>query len=219
MTNSTSNPPTKFGVVLFTGFQSLDVFGPLDILNFLSKMRKLELVILAKDLNPVSTSLTAGGFGQSVVPTHTFENAPDDIDVLLVPGGQGTRDDANIAPALEYVKRAFPGLRYFLTVCTGSALAAKAGVLDGKRATTNKQAFKWATSQGPKVEWVLKARWVTDGNVWTSSGVSAGIDMMFAFVAERYGDDVAETISIRSEYRRNTDSTDDPFAKYAGEGL
>lgn len=55
---------------------------------------------------------------------------------------------------------------------------------------------------------------MTDANVWTSSGVSAGIDMMFAFIAAQYGDDVAEQISIRSEYRRNTDSTDDPFARY-----
>jgi transcriptional regulator GlxA family with amidase domain len=57
---------------------------------------------------------------------------------------------------------------------------------------------------------------VADGNVWTSSGVSAGIDMMFAFVADQYGEEVAERISIRSEYRRHKDSTDDPFAKYAG---
>ncbi|KAK9773107.1 putative Class I glutamine amidotransferase-like protein [Seiridium cardinale] len=211
-----SHPPTKFGVVLFPGFQALDVFGPVDILNFLAKTRPLELSILASDLNPVSTSFPAGGFGQSIVPTHTFDNAPEDIEVLLVPGGTGTRVEENIAPAVQFVKRAFPSLRYFLTVCTGSALAAQAGVLDGKRATTNKQAFKWVKSQGPNVDWVLKARWVTDGNVWTSSGVSAGIDMMFAFIADRYGDDVAETLSIRSEYRRNTDPSDDPFAKYAG---
>lgn len=142
-TSTTQEPPTKFGVVLFPGFQALDVFGPLDILNFLAKTRPLELVILAKDLDLVSTSFPAGGFGQSIAPTHTFQDAPDDLDVLLVPGGQGTRDDENIAPVLEYVKRTFPKVRYFLTVCTGSALAAKTGVLDGKRATTNKQAFKW----------------------------------------------------------------------------
>lgn len=140
---ATQPPPTKYGVVLFPGFQALDVFGPVDILNFLSKTRSLQLVVLAKDLDLVSTSFPAGGFGQSLAPTHSFTDAPDDIDVLLVPGGMGTRDDANIAPAVEYVKRAFPKVRFFLTVCTGSALAAKAGVLDDKRATTNKQAFKW----------------------------------------------------------------------------
>jgi putative intracellular protease/amidase len=145
MATSSENPPSKFGIVLFPGFQALDVFGPVDILNFLSRDRKMEMVILAEDLQPVSTSFPAGGFGQSVVPSHTFQDPPEDIEVLLVPGGQGTRHESNIAPSVEFVKRAFPKLRYFLTVCTGSALAAKAGVLDGKRATSNKQAFEWAS--------------------------------------------------------------------------
>ncbi|ETS78167.1 hypothetical protein PFICI_10229 [Pestalotiopsis fici W106-1] len=216
MATASKDPPTKFGVVLFPGFQSLDVFGPVDILNFLSKGRdELRFSMLAETLDPVSTALEPGGFGQSVMPTHTFRDAPEDIEVVLVPGGMGTRRDDVIAPSVEYVKRVFPKVRYFLTVCTGSALAAKAGVLDGKRATSNKLAFEWVKSVGPNVDWVPKARWVTDGNVWTSSGVSAGIDMMFAFVADRYGEDVAEDISIRSEYRRNPDSTDDPFAKSA----
>ncbi|KAI0174878.1 class I glutamine amidotransferase-like protein [Pestalotiopsis sp. NC0098] len=211
------SPPTKFGVVLFPGFQSLDVFGPVDILNILSKERAaFQLALLASDLEPVSTSLQSGGFGQSVVPTHTFANAPEDIEVLLVPGGVGTRHDDIIAPAVDFVRRAFPKLRFLLTVCTGSALAAKAGVLDGKKATSNKAAFDWVTEQGPNVEWVRRARWVTDGNVWTSSGISAGIDMMFGFVADQYGEETAQAISVRSEYRRNPDPTDDPFAKLQG---
>lgn len=62
------------------------------------------------------------------------------------------------------------------------------------------------------VDWVTKARWVTDGNIWTASGISAGMDMMYAFVSEMYGEDVAAEIAQRSEYVRNTDSTDDPFS-------
>lgn len=67
-------------------------------------------------------------------------------------------------------------------------------------------------SCGEKVDWVAKARWVTDGNIWTSSGVSAGMDMMYAFITEVYGSDVASDIARKSEYIRNTDQTDDPFA-------
>lgn len=145
---SPNPPPTKFGVVLFPGFQALDVFGPVDILNILSKERAaFQLAMLAGDPKPVSTSLQAGGFGQSVVPTHTFANAPEDIEVLLVPGGVGTRHDDLIGTAVEFVRRAFPKLRFLLTVCTGSALAAKAGVLDGKRATSNKAAFDWVCNR------------------------------------------------------------------------
>jgi putative intracellular protease/amidase len=145
MASETSTPPLKYAVVLFPGFQALDVFGPLDILNLLSRSQPLELCILAATLEPVSTTTETAGFGQAIVPTHTFQEAPTDLDVLLVPGGKGTRDEAVIVPAVQFVKQTFPSLRYLLTVCTGSALAAKSGVLDGKRATSNKRAFKWVS--------------------------------------------------------------------------
>lgn len=66
---------------------------------------------------------------------------------------------------------------------------------------------------GPDVNWVRHARWVHDGNIWTSSGVSAGIDMIFAFLADQYGGDVATRVATTSEYIRNTDSLNDPFSK------
>ena len=68
-------------------------------------------------------------------------------------------------------------------------------------------------TQGPNVEWVREARWVTDGNVWTSSGISAGIDMTYAFLADQWGEDIAQQIADRSEYTRQKDPTKDPFAK------
>ncbi|ORY61748.1 class I glutamine amidotransferase-like protein [Pseudomassariella vexata] len=222
MASPNENPPTKYGVLLFPGFQALDVFGPLDILNILSKYHRpkpMDLVVVAATLDPVSTTVSDAEFGQRIVPTHTFDTAPEDIEVLLVPGGMGTREDAIAGPAIAYVKKIFPKLRYLLTVCTGSALVAQAGLLEGKRATTNKTVWKWATAQGPNVDWVLEARWVTDNNIWTSSGISAGIsagiDMMYAFVSAMYGEETAQDIADVSEYRRNTDPTDDPFVKLA----
>ncbi|RYP26333.1 hypothetical protein DL767_008087 [Monosporascus sp. MG133] len=211
--------PKKFAVVLFRGFQALDAFGPLDILNMLSSYHTpLELYVLAETLDPVPTKAHAqGGYAmsQSVVPTHTFESAPRDIEVLLVPGGFGTRDRGNVQPAVDFVRSAFPRLRYLLTVCTGSALVAMSGVLDGRRATSNKKASAWVKSQGPNVRWVLEARWVTDGNVWTASGISAGIDMAYAFVSEMYGEDIAQELADRAEYTRQKDPSVDPFAKFA----
>ncbi|KAI1088937.1 class I glutamine amidotransferase-like protein [Rostrohypoxylon terebratum] len=218
-----STPPTRFAVALFPGFQALDVFGPLDILNLLSKEHALSLTILAPTTAPVSTAAPSSGpqASESVVPTQTYADAlsqlaadPDAqaVEVLLVPGGIGTRDPANVADVEAYVKRAFPHLRYLLTVCTGSALVARTGVLDGRRATSNKRAWEWATSQGPRVNWVPRARWVTDGGVWTSSGITAGIDMMYAFIADQFGEDVASRLADMAEYVRNTDPTNDPFA-------
>ncbi|KAI0133876.1 ThiJ/PfpI family protein [Xylariales sp. AK1849] len=217
MAQETETTPLKYGVVVFRGFQALDVFGPLDILNLLSASKPLKLSIIAASLNSVSTALTSTGFGQSIVPTHTFQDAPADIEVLLVPGGLGTREYDDIAPVIDFVREVYPKLRYLLTVCTGSVLVAKTGALDGRRATSNKRAFKWAKEQGPNVNWVVEARWVVDGNVWTSSGISAGIDMMYAFVADQYGHETAEELANKSEYRRSTDPTDDPFASYVHE--
>lgn len=137
--------PVHYGVVLYPGFQLLDVAGPLDILNLLSQNHELKLSILSSTLEPVTT-LQPGAkttFAQSIVPTHTFSDAPADIEVLLVPGGLGARDEANIQPAIDYVRTAYPKLQYLITVCTGSALVAKAGILDGIRATSNKAAFEW----------------------------------------------------------------------------
>ncbi|KAK8098116.1 uncharacterized protein PG998_013602 [Apiospora kogelbergensis] len=184
-----SKPPTKYGVVLYPGFQSLDVFGPCDLLATHSRFNTVSVAMLSSTLEPVpSNLLPTGGCGQLVVPTHTFDNAPDDIEVLLVPGGPGTRDDDSIAPAMAYVKKVYPKLRYLLT----------------------------ATCQGLEVNWVLQARWVTDGNMWTSSGISAGIDMMLAFMAAIYGEDAAQSVADHSEYRRHADANDDPFAQFAG---
>ncbi len=147
MSTQSSHPPQKYGVALFNGFQALDVFGPLDVLNILSGTHPLRLSIIAPTLDPVSTLSEASSIriGQSIVPTHTFDNAPDDIEVLMVPGGMGTRDAELTQPVVDFIKSQYPKLQYLLTVCTGSALAARAGVLDGKTATTNKLAFAWVS--------------------------------------------------------------------------
>lgn len=145
--SSALSPPTKYAVALFDGFQSLDVFGPLDALNYLSKSTPLELSLLGPTLKPVSTlhNPGPGRIGQHLVPTHTYAEAPTDIEVLLVPGGLGTRDAAHTQVVVDFVRERFPSLRYLLTVCTGSALAARAGVLDGREATTNKLSFDWVS--------------------------------------------------------------------------
>lgn len=101
MPASATPAPTKIGVILFPGFQLLDICGPLDVLNILSSTKILHLSILASTLNPVSTKHGLSGnagsnFGESIVPTHTFANAPDDLEVLILPGGFGARKEENI---------------------------------------------------------------------------------------------------------------------------
>ncbi|KAK7445091.1 hypothetical protein VKT23_014952 [Stygiomarasmius scandens] len=177
----------------------------------------MNLSIIAKSLEPVSTkygdpSLNPfnSNFGESIVPTHDFTTAPP-LDVLLVPGGFGTRAD-DIDPLINFVRETYPNLKYILTVCTGSWLAARAGILDGKRATSNKSAWYGVKAVGPNVKWVSHARWVVDGNTWTSSGVSAGTDMMLAWIEEVFGKEDAAECTRVMEYQRHLDPNDDPFA-------
>jgi transcriptional regulator GlxA family with amidase domain len=98
------------------------------------------------------------------------------------------------------VKERYSTLQYLITVCTGAGIAARAGVLDGKHATTNKRAWAETTALGPKVKWVAQARWVTDGNIWTSSGVAAGTDAMIAFIEAIYSNATATTVANGMEY-------------------
>jgi len=133
-------------------------------------------------------------------------------DVLLIPGGQGTRREVGNTGLLDWLARAATRAEIVASVCTGSALLAKAGLLDGRRATTNKLAFDWVASQGPAVQWQRSARWVEDGKFFTSSGVSAGIDMSLALVAHLCGIERARQAAHWAEYVWNESSADDPFA-------
>ena len=149
---------------------------------------KLTLSIIAENTGPVSTIIPAHTMGDDMVledygymigpqltATHTFQNAPA-LDILLVPGGAGNLvlDQEENTSVEDFVAKRYKQLDYLLSVCTGSKSLAKSGVLDGKRATTNKRAWDEVTQFGTGVEWVPSARWVEDGNIWTSSGVAAG---------------------------------------------
>ncbi|KAL1797112.1 hypothetical protein ACET3X_003718 [Alternaria dauci] len=231
-TNGTPNPsavkppffdvngkkPIHYGVLLFPGFQALDVFGPLDVFNSLSMLYHFptRLTMLAADSEPVETSHQRAGnqmfshpetnVSQSLMVDRTFreqleiqeagayaEARGGAIDVLIVPGGVGTRN--NMEAEIEFVKHIYPNLKALLCVCTGATILARAGVLDGRRATTNKRAYTWATSTGPNVNWVAEARWVVDGNIVTGSGISAGIDATYAFVGLNYGETIAQELA------------------------
>ncbi|PVH82148.1 class I glutamine amidotransferase-like protein [Cadophora sp. DSE1049] len=210
-------------MIVFPGFQALDVFGPLDALNVLAFTTKINLTVIADTLDPVSTnkvswtnSSVGATFGETILPSHTFANAPP-LDVLMIPGGLGTRaPGTGLDNTIAFIKERYPTVKYLISVCTGAGVVARAGVLDGKCATTNKLAWATTTPWGPKVKWVAEARWVQDGNIWTSSGVSAGIDVTIAWIASVFGEAKAVSVANGMEYHRQTNSTDDPFSALYG---
>ncbi|KIY65759.1 ThiJ/PfpI family protein, partial [Cylindrobasidium torrendii FP15055 ss-10] len=222
--------PVNFGIVVFPAFQALDVFGSYDALNFLALQFPMNLAVIANTLDPVSTRAVPAvmpvpegqnpmnsNFSQTIIPTHTFDNPPEDLDVLLIPGGVGTwSTTAEFEQTVGFVANTYPHLQYLITVCTGASIAARAGVLDGRNATTNKASFAWVASWGPKVNWITHARWVVDGNIYSTSGVSAGIDGTLAFIADVYGENATEIVVNQMEYERVTNSSYDPFADIYG---
>jgi transcriptional regulator GlxA family with amidase domain len=135
--------------------------------------------------------------------------------MLLVPGGIGTRREVENEELLDFLRSHSAEADLVMSVCTGAGLLPRAGLLDGRRATTNKQVFEWPVSQGPRVNWIRQARWVEDGKFVTSSGISAGIDMALAVISHRYGEEIAEAIALAMEYEWHRDPLRDPFPEIA----
>lgn len=204
----------------------------MELLNCLSQeddIAELNLSVISSSMDPVTpafgTQATAGYSFQNkqmYLPTHTFDTAPE-LDVLIVPGGAGTRASATqIKLMCDYISELYHGykgrkpLKYIFSVCNGSKLLAQAGLLDGRTATTNKKQWKQVTGLTKNTHWLAKARWVEDGNIWTCSGVSAGVDGMAAFIEKVYGERAAANVCDDAEYVRHARSDDDPFAERFG---
>ncbi|KAL1839765.1 hypothetical protein VTJ49DRAFT_1188 [Mycothermus thermophilus] len=213
-------PPQRIGFLLPRAFSVLDVFGPLEVFQALSRQTHLELSLLSRDGAPASTAPVNpamnrfnSSFFPAVVATHSVADPPE-LDVLIVPGGMGARSP-DLEAEVEFIRSVFGKLEYLITICTGAGIAAQAGVLDGRRATTNKAAWGSITAMGPNVKWVSPARWVEDGKVWSSSGVTAGIDLVFEFVRKKYpnGTAIADFVAGNMEHTRVTDWRYDPWAE------
>src|SRR5262249_845923 len=151
------------------------------------------------------------------VAEFDFASAPM-LDLILLPGGFGTIPQLENPAMLDFLRRRAATAEVTMSVCSGSAILAKAGLLDGRRATSNKQFFVLARAQGAAVNWVEQARWVEDGPFATSSGVSAGTDMALGVIAKLYGKEIAQQIAESTEYEWQQDSTRDPFVRLLNKG-
>lgn len=182
----------------------LDLFGPLEMFGLLEDGARITVV--AERVGAVRSS------GGPCGVAETRMAASEGFDVLLIPGGIGTRKEMTNAAFLTELKRLAEASRTVATVCTGSFLLAGTGLLDGLKATSNKRRLQQVRKYAPKVNWIAKARWVEDGKYMTSSGVSAGMDMALALIARLRGRETALEIACRAEYSWHQDDAWDPFA-------
>ncbi len=194
----------NFAIVLFPDVEELDFAGPYEVLGMAAKY-------LYKDWRVFTVAqerVVKGSCGLSVNVDYLFDEAPA-ADVILVPGGDGTRPGAKNAALMGYIERTGAAARYVTSVCTGALLLHAAGFLRGKRATTYWAQRDTLRAMG-EVD-VVAERWVHDGNVITAAGVSAGIDMALYLVGVLKGPEEARRLQKMIEY--------DPSPPYAEVGV
>ena len=216
-----ANRHITLGVLIFPGFEMLDAYGPMEMWGSLkhapdrfwgeaSDRVNIRLVTVAATKGAVPSNQ-----GPKTVADYDYTDAPA-LDYLLVPGGIGAVPLVNDPATLNWLRAQAKNTSLVMSVCNGASLLAAAGLLDGRAATTNKMAFKASTAPGPKVRWVASARWVDNGNIVTSSGVSAGMDMTVAVIARLFGQPLSDWVAQITEYEPHRDPAWDPFAVKAG---
>ncbi|KAF8684914.1 Class I glutamine amidotransferase-like protein [Rhizoctonia solani] len=171
---------------------------------------KFEAEFLAESRDPIR-----GSSGPFIVATKTFEEVEGkQFDIVLVPAGPPVLDPESIPKGVaKFLRAQVPGAKYIFSVCGGSWTLASLGLLDGKRATSNKSAFNEIKVRlSLAVQWVPKARWVVDGKFWTSSGVTAGQDMAYEFLKTLAGEEFAVSTKNMVELRA-AGQGDDEFAE------
>jgi len=193
---------TTIGILLFDDAEELDAVGPWEVFTVAAAMRD--------DLQVISLSERGGQVrcakGLRIDTDHAIADAPK-LDVLLVPGGQGTRREIGNEGLLAWIAETAQGCQWVTSVCTGSLLLAEAGPARGKSVTTHWSAIELLRKRETAGEVRENIRYVRDGNVVTSAGVSAGIDMALWLVGQLYDPDFARQVQRYMEY--------DPAPPYA----
>jgi len=200
-------PKSNVGILIFDDVEVLDFAGPFEVFSRArlvpgAESRRTEdsapfvVFTVARSTAPV----TASG-GLSVTPRYSFANVPR-IDLLVVPGGFGTRTLLKDDKALDWIRRTAVNVRQLTSVCTGSLLLAQAGLLRGRRATTHWSALDLLAGLDAGLQVDRERRVVDDGGVITSAGVASGIDMSFYILERMCGKAVADDTARYMEYRR-----------------
>ena len=199
----------RVGIVVFPDVEVLDFCGPFEVFSVtrLNEQARrdepspFEVLLVAEQ---AGTTVTTGGM--KVTPDHTLETCPP-LDILVVPGGWGTRAEIKNPRLLAWIKDRAKQVETLTSVCTGSMLLGQAGLLDGRHATTHWRSLPWMRESFPSVTVEEKLHVVEDGNVLTSAGISAGIDMALRVVARHFGETVARNTARNMEYRYPDDNS------------
>jgi len=201
----TTPQPATVGILIFDDVEVLDFCGPFEVF---SVARDVDANDGGDEPRPLYRALTIAerpdivrcSGGLLVQPHHTIADHPP-LDLLVVPGGHGTRRELTNPALLDWIVAQDRRTELTASVCTGSVLLAAAGLLDGKRATSHWAAIPWFREHYPAVEVLDGVRFVDQGRIVTSAGISAGIDMALHVIERRHGRAVAEGTTRQMEYK------------------
>ena len=190
------------GILIFDNVDDLDFTGPLEVLNQvrLNEERRfaertpVDIILVARDDEPVKTFA-----GMYVAQDCSFAECPP-LDVLVVPGGMGERLENHNPVIIDFIRRRAAEVKTLASVCTGAFLLGAAGVLDGRTATTHAASIDRMKEFFPKVKVEEGVKFVEDGNILTSAGISSGIDMSLRLVAIHFGEETARAAARYMEY-------------------
>ncbi len=198
----------RVGILIFPDVEVLDFSGPYEVFSVtcLTEERRREapspfqlLMIAEKDEVVVATG------GLRILPDRTLGNCPS-LDILVVPGGWGTRKEIDNDSLIRWIAEQGKEVETLTSVCTGAMLLGRAGLLDGRRATTHWRSLDWMRQTFPRVTVEDQLHVVEDGHVLTSAGISAGIDMALRVVVRYFGEAVARTTARYMEYPFSEDN-------------
>lgn len=184
----------KFGFLIFDGLEELDMVGPWEMISIWSKKYNGPQEIFTISQN---ASIINCINGLRIVSDYSFSNCPK-LDYLLIPGGMGTRKEVTNEALIEFIRLQAGNCRYIISVCTGSFLLQAAGLLTGRKATTHWESLD-RLKKFPEIT-VCEQRYVKDGSIWTAAGISAGMDMALALIADIAGKDIAGKVQLSTEY-------------------
>ena len=193
------------GILVFDDAEELDFVGPWEVFTMANAVRAEthRVLLVAERAQPVRCAK-----GMRVLPDLALADCPK-LDVLLVPGGRGTRKEVDNPPLLTWIAGAAADCRWVTSVCTGAMLLTAAGPARGKRVTTHWSFVETLRQRGEAAEVLEQRRYVRDGNILTAAGVSAGIDMALWLTGQLHGPDFARAVQKAMEY--------DPAPPYAAE--
>lgn len=187
----------NLGILIFPDVEVLDFCGPYEVFSAANRFvssTQFDVFTIAENAGPLVTHN-----GLSVNPHHVLSNGPPP-NILLVPGGIGTRAEMKNGGLIDWIRATAAKAELVLSVCTGSLLLAQAGLLDGLETTTHHGALDLLRETAPTATVRSDRRFVDNGRVICSAGISAGIDMSLHVVAKLHGDDVAAKTARQMEY-------------------